>query len=113
MSCNHLSDCQRCSHIVEDLEDRALDAEEKVKLLEVENIAIKSALNGLDPYRVEWNIGDPPCGLEILVASSSSLYVCVVDEDTPPMPSSMIWCIASEARRQLGLEMFLKKGGEE
>ena len=112
MSCNHLSDCQRCGMIVEDLEDRALDAEAKVKRLEVENIALKSALNGLDPYRVEWNTGNPPCGLEILVASASSLYVCVVDEDTPPMPSSMIWCIASEARRQLGLEMFFKKGGE-
>lgn len=58
MSCNHLSDCQRCSHIVEDLEDLVKDLEEEIERLnddlKAEGIALKRAISSINQSEAQW-----------------------------------------------------------
>ena len=58
MGCNHLSDCQRCSHIVQDLEDLVKDLEEEIKRLyddlKAERIALERTVSSIKRSRDEW-----------------------------------------------------------
>ncbi|MCK9327997.1 MAG: hypothetical protein M0P69_21055 [Bacteroidales bacterium] len=58
MSCNHLSDCQRCGHIVQDLEDLVKDLEEEIERLnddlKAEGIALKRAVSRINQSEAQW-----------------------------------------------------------
>ena len=62
-------------------------------------------LAGVPVAPVTWHKdGHPPQGAEIVFASAHTMGMGRVDRDTPPMPPGMWWCLASEARKALGLE---------